>query len=196
MARKREQARASVAAIGTSYDEVPYESHPYPQSHPDRLATIATLFGMKPAPIARCRVLELGCATGGNLIPLAASLPESEFVGIDGSTRQIADGQALIDTLKLGNVKLRCADFNEVGDEGQFDYIIAHGVYSWIADDLQEKLLEICGKLLSPNGVAYVSYNSYPGWHMFDMARNAMLFRIRGMTEPEERAKTARELPA
>ena len=65
-----------------SYDEIPYESYPFAQSHPDRLATLATLFGMKPQPIDDCRVLELGCASGGNLIPMAACLPGSKFVGI------------------------------------------------------------------------------------------------------------------
>ena len=195
VARKREQAGASVAAVATSYDEVPYESHPYPQSHPDRLATIATLFGMKPAPVDKCRVLELGCAAGGNLIPMAASLPGSEFVGVDGSTRQIADGQELVDALKLDNIKLRTADFNELGDdEAPFDYIIAHGVYSWIADPLQEKLLEICGKLLSPNGVAYVSYNTFPGWHYRGMIRDMMLYHVEQFPEPATKATQARAL--
>jgi methyltransferase-like protein/protein-L-isoaspartate O-methyltransferase len=194
VARKREQGRASVAAVGTSYDEVPYESHPYPQSHPDRLATIATLFGMKPTPIGQCRVLELGCAAGGNLIPMAAALPESEFVGIDSSTRQIADGQQLVDALKLDNITLRCADFNDVEDEKPFDYIIAHGVYSWIADPLQEKLLELCGKLLTPNGVAYVSYNTFPGWHYRGMIRDMMLYHVDQFTEPPMKATQARAL--
>jgi len=194
VARKREQARAAVAAVGTSYDEVPYESHPYPQSHPDRLATIATLFGMKPTPISKCRVLELGCAAGGNLIPMAASLPGSEFVGIDGSTRQIADGQEIVDALKLENIKLRCADFNDVESEEPFDYIIAHGVYSWIADPLQEKLLEICGKMLAPNGVAYVSYNTFPGWHYRGMIRDMMLYHVEQFTEPSMKATQARAL--
>lgn len=194
MVRKREQGRASVAAVGTSYDEVPYESHPYPQSHPDRLATIATLFGMKPTPIGRCRVLELGCAAGGNVIPMAASLPDSEFVGIDGSARQIADGQELVDALKLGNIKLRATDFNEIGDEQPFDYIIAHGVYSWIADPLQEKLLELCGKLLTPNGVAYISYNTFPGWHYRGMIRDMMLYHVDQFTEPPMKATQARAL--
>ena len=194
MARNREQGRAAVAAVGTSYDEVPYESHPYPQSHPDRLATVATLFGMKPTPIAKCRVLELGCAAGGNLIPMAASLPDSEFVGVDGSARQIADGQELVDALKLRNITLRAADFNDLGDEQPFDYIIAHGVYSWIADPLQEKLLELCGKLLTPNGVAYVSYNTFPGWHYRGMIRDMMLYHVDQFTEPPVKATQARAL--
>jgi methyltransferase-like protein/SAM-dependent methyltransferase len=194
VARKREQGRASVAAVGTSYDEVPYESHPYPQSHPDRLATIATLFGMKPTPIAGCRVLELGCAAGGNLIPMAASLPGSQFVGVDGSARQIADGQEIVDALKLGNIKLSAADFNDLTDEQPFDYIIAHGVYSWIADPLQDKLLELCGKLLTPNGVAYVSYNTFPGWHYRGMIRDMMLYHVDQFTEPPMKATQARAL--
>ena len=196
MAKKQQQARATVAAVGTSYDDVPYESHPYPQSHPDRLATIATLFGMKPAPIAKCRVLELGCAAGGNLIPLAASLPGSEFVGIDGSARQVADGQQLIDALKLENIKLRTTDFNDVveSNEQPFDYIIAHGVYSWINDSLQDKLLEICGKLLAPNGVAYVSYNTFPGWHYRGMIRDMMLYHVEQFPEPATKATQARAL--
>lgn len=196
MAKKQQQARATVASVGTSYDEVPYESHPYPQSHPDRLATIATLFGMKPAPITKCRVLELGCAAGGNIIPMAASLPNSEFVGIDGSARQIADGQALVDAMQLKNIKLQTVDFNDFADSNEepFDYIIAHGIYSWIADPLQDKLLEICGKKLTPNGVAYVSYNTFPGWHYRGMIRDMMLYHTEQFPEPQMRATQARAL--
>lgn len=194
MARKRETGGAAVAAVANSYDEVPYESHPYPQSHPNRLATIATLFGMTPTPVGKCRVLELGCASGGNVIPMAAALPESEFVGIDGSARQIADGQELLDALKLTNVKLRCADFAELADEGPFDYVIAHGVYSWVADSVQDKLLDICGKLLAPNGVAYVSYNTFPGWHYRGMIRDMMLYHVEQFPEPAMKAGQARAL--
>src|SRR5262249_23075469 len=91
----------------TSYDEVPYESHSYSQSHPSRLFTIATLFGLRPTPLDRCRVLELGCASGGNIVPMAEALPNSEFVGIDFSSRQVADGQQLLDEIQLKNVQLR-----------------------------------------------------------------------------------------
>ena len=73
----------------SSYDDIPYESHPFAQSHPNRLFTIGTLFGMRPTPVQKCRVLELGCAAGGNLIPMADYLPESQFVGVDNLARQI-----------------------------------------------------------------------------------------------------------
>src|SRR5262249_45640760 len=101
--------------LGTSYDEVPYESHPFPQTHPDRLATVATLFGMRPAPIDGCRVLELGCAGGGNLIPMAAALPGSHFLGIDLSSRQIAEGRQVVAALGLNNVELRHLSILDVG---------------------------------------------------------------------------------
>src|SRR5262245_13581209 len=74
-----------------SRDSVPYESHPYVQTHPSRLFVVGTLFGTRPTPVQRCRVLELGCAAGGNLIPMADALPESEFIGIDASERAIED---------------------------------------------------------------------------------------------------------
>src|SRR5437016_14382236 len=96
-----------------SYDEVPYPSSAYPETHPDRLATLATLLGMRPAPVERCRVLELGCAGGGNLIPMAEGLPESTFVGIDLSARQVAAGQTVIQHLGLRNVTLRQVNLAE-----------------------------------------------------------------------------------
>src|SRR5262245_40416018 len=97
----------------TSYDEVPYESLPFAQTHPDRLATVATLFGMRPAPADRCRVLELGSAAGGNLIPLALALPQSRFLGIDLSARQVADGQQVIGALGLTNIELKHLSITE-----------------------------------------------------------------------------------
>src|SRR5207249_103652 len=91
----------------TSYDEVPYESHPFPQTHPDRLATVATLLGLKPRLADRCRVLELGCAAGGNLIPMALTLPDSTFIGLDLSRVQVAQGQQTVAALGLKNIELR-----------------------------------------------------------------------------------------
>lgn len=92
------------------YDQVPYASHPYPQAHPDRLAVVATLLGMRPASVERCRVLELGACSGGHLIPMAEALPGSEFLGVDASVRQVEEGRQTIHDLNLGNVQLRPAD--------------------------------------------------------------------------------------
>lgn len=175
------------------YDEVPYPSVSHSLSHPDRLATVAMLMGMNPAPVERCRTLELGCAGGGNLIPMAQALPRSEFVGIDLSAHQIAEGQAMLAALDLKNITLTQMDILDVqADLGQFDYIIAHGVYSWVPPPVQDKIFEICHQNLAPNGVAYVSYNTYPGWNMLGTLRDIMLYHTRHVIDPQQRAVEAR----
>src|SRR5262245_12059900 len=206
-----------------SYDIFPYESHPFAQTHPDRLATVATLLGLKPPPVAKCRVLEIGCSNGGNLIPMAVALPGSTFLGIDLSAREIEDGQAMLDKLKLPNIELRRMGIEEFpgnvvdslrestgvepGSHGaaaapstrgasglHFDYVICHGVYSWVTPPVQEKILEICHKHLAPNGIAYVSYNTYPGWHLRGMIRDMMKYHTQHTSDPVVRVKQARNL--
>ena len=178
-----------------TYDEMPYESHAYAQTHPSRLAVVASLFGLSPPPVASCRVLELGCAAGGNLIPMADALPDATLVGIDLSTRQIADGQRFVEQLGLKNVSLRHASITDVDESyGKFDYVIAHGVFSWIPTDVREKLLDICVTNLAPNGVAYVSYNTYPGWHMRGMIRDMMRFHANRFNTSTLRVQQARAL--
>lgn len=186
---------APAPTTSTSYDEVPYASNPFAQTHPSRLYTIGTLFGLKPAPPQRCRVLELACAGGGNLIPMAEYLPDSEFVGIDLSAKQITDGQQMVRQLGLTNVTLKQANILEVDAAyGTFDYIIAHGVYSWVPATVRDKILDICRTLLSPNGVAYVSYNTYPGWHMRGMIRDMMRYHSARFQTPADRTHQARAL--
>ena len=179
----------------SSYDEVPYESVAFPQTHPDRLATVATLLGMRPAAAEQCRVLELGCGMGDNLIPMAVSLPESTFLGIDLSERQIAAGRDVVGSLELPNVELRQGDLRDLPrDLGAFDYIICHGVYSWVAADVRDRILEICAGHLADNGVAYVSYNTYPGWHMRAMIRDMMHYHAAQFRDPKVRVQQARNL--
>ncbi len=177
----------------TSYDEVPYESAPFRQTHPDRLATLGRLFGMQPASVEACRVLELGCAGGGNLIPMAFHLPGSRFVGVDLSSRQVASGQKVIRDLALENIDLRCCSILD-GDAswGTFDYIICHGVYSWVPDEVQEKIFAVCQQLLAPRGIAYISYNTYPGWHMREIIRRMMLFHAGQFDDTAKRIEQAR----
>jgi len=179
----------------TSYDEVPYESRPFEHTHPDRLATLGRLFGLEAAPVTQCRVLELGCAGGGNLIPMACQLPESQFVGVDFSKRQIETGQQVIHDLSLSNIRIEHANIMELDQTwGVFDYIICHGVYSWVPDDVQDKILSISKENLAENGIAYVSYNTYPGWHMREMIRHMMLFHANQFKDSKERIEQARAL--
>ena len=177
-----------------SYDETPYIDLPFAQSHPGRLAVMARLFGMHPPDVATARVLELGCAGGGNLIPMAVAMPDATFLGIDLSARQIADGQHVIAALGLENIELHHADIAGVdADYGSFDYIVSHGIYSWVPAPIREKLLSICRDNLAPNGVAYVSYNARPGWAIRGILRDAMLYHARGAASAAERIRRSRE---
>jgi SAM-dependent methyltransferase len=182
-----------MSEAATSYDELPYDDKPIRVTHPDNLAAIAALHGMKPAPPEHCRVLELGCAAGHNLIAMAVSLPEAHFTGIDLSPRQIADGVATVAALGLSNVTLKPLSLLELDDAfGQFDYVIAHGVYSWVPAAAQDKLLSVCARNLAANGVAYVSYNTYPGWHQRAMVREMMAYHVGQFTESRQRVEQAR----
>ncbi len=178
-----------------SYDDVPYESLPFAQTHPSRLATVATLFGLSPPPVNRCRVLELGCAAGGNLVPMAEALPESWFVGVDLSARQIADGELVLRKTGLANVSLRHASISDIDDTyGHFDYILCHGVFSWVPPDVQDAILSVCANHLTPNGVAYISYNTFPGWHMRGMIREMMRHHALRFDTPARQIEQARAL--
>jgi methyltransferase-like protein/cyclopropane fatty-acyl-phospholipid synthase-like methyltransferase len=140
-------------------------------------------------------VLELGCADGINLVSMAQTLPGSEFIGIDLSGRQVAEGQAMVRRLGLENVALRQLDILDVDDDfGMFDYIIVYGVYSWVPRPVQEKILAICQERLSPDGVAYVNYNTYPGWHLRGAVREMMLYHTRQFDDAQVRSDQARGL--
>lgn len=159
----------------TSYDAIPYRDLPVAHAHPRHMEAIAALFGLTPPPVTACRVLELGCAAGGNLIPQAQELSGSTFVGVDASARQISAGRQLVESLGLANIELRQADIGDITpDWGQFDYIISHGLFSWLPPALQAKVLEISARNLSPSGVAYVSYNTYPGWYQRGTVRELL----------------------
>lgn len=180
-----------------SYDDIPYPDISQPYTHPGRLAAIARLLNMRPVPVERCRVLELGCAGGGNLVPMAYGLPESTFVGVDNALRQIEAAQHFARALGLKNIRFQHMDVLDISPEfGQFDYIIAHGLYAWVPPHVQDKIMSICKHNLSPQGVAYISYNTFPGWHMILTVRDLMRYRTRRITDPRERAQTARAFVA
>ena len=180
-----------------SYDLFPYLSHCYSETHPDNLAVAALQRGLRPTPVAKCRVLELGCASGGNLMPMAAMWPESQFVGIDRSTRQVEEGQRLCSTLGLRNIELRAIDFMDFdGGSEPFDYILCHGVFSWVPEPVQQRVLQLCQRHLAAQGIAYISYNTYPGFYRRQPIMEMMRYHVAGAatTDPTAQVREARAL--
>ena len=179
----------------TSYDVIAYPSYTHAQTHPDRLAVTGALFGLKPTAVTRCRVLELGCGNGSNLVPVAFGLPESEFVGIDLAAKPIDQGQQMIAALGLKNVRLLQGSVTEFDDRrGKFDYIIAHGLFSWVPADVRDHIFKLCRQCLSPQGIAFISYNALPGAHLRTMIREMMLFHVRDLPDPAEQVRQAQAL--
>ena len=177
----------------TIYKELGYKSYPFPFTTPAYLEAYGTLVGLKPPMAKTARVLELGATYGGNIISQAVHNPEATFVGIELSQDQVEKGNKIISDAKLDNVSLLQGDILNFDESlGNFDYIIAHGFYSWISDEMKDKLLDIISNHLADNGIAYVSYNTYPGWHTMEEVRQLMLFANRGYDELTHKEKVLR----
>lgn len=186
---------ATAPATSSPYDELPYPGSPFAQTHPDRLATLALLFGLSPREPKRCRVLELGCGDGGNLLPMALALPKAELVGIDSASHAIGRAEAVAGELGLRNIRFEAGDIEDFQPEpGSFDYVTAHGVYSWVPEPVRDRLLAVCGEALSEQGVAYVSYNALPGGRLRQGMREMLGFHTEMIEKPAERVAQARAL--
>jgi methyltransferase-like protein/predicted O-methyltransferase YrrM len=190
-----EAVKAAVERTRKSYDITPYPSTPLIRAHPGRMAANARYHGLEPPEAGAARVLEIGCASGGHIIPLAAALPRARFVGIDISPRQVAEGQARIERLGLENIELGVRGLSDLGpSDGAFDYIVCHGVFSWIAEPLRDDLLRVCRERLSEAGVALISFNVLPGWRLFQIARDSLQLHASLQADPSRRAQQAQEL--
>jgi SAM-dependent methyltransferase len=178
----------------TDYDDVPYPGHAHAETHPNRLAAVARLSGMDAPKVETARVLEIACGDGGNLIPIAYSLPRAHCVGFDLAPTAVARAQERVGRLQLTNADIRVAGLATVRETGQFDYVIAHGLYSWVPRDLRDALLALVGNVLSSNGIAFVSYNVYPGWHAGRMVREMLRYHTRDTGDAATRVFQARAL--
>lgn len=163
--------------LKNSYNELVYPSKSFGVTSINSLEAKAKMWGLNPVSSKKARVLELGCSMGGNIIGQAVYHPEASFIGVDLSRSQIEIGNEIINAIELKNVKLVEQDILKIDkDFGTFDYIIVHGIWSWVPDIVKDKILEICNINLSENGVAYISYNVYPGWHRLNQVREMMMF--------------------
>jgi len=181
-----------MAIVTSSYDAVPYTSLPYPRTHPDHLHAMARIFGVRAPGVDTCRVVELGCGSAGNLLAMAATMPRARFVGIDASAGEIARGREVIAALGLSNIELFARDAAAPLD-GEFDYVIAHGLLSWVPETTRRAILERAREALSPNGVMYASYNVNPGFQLRAAIRGMLRYHA-NTGAPAQKIADARRL--
>lgn len=182
--------------IEKAYDDKVYTSNAFYYSSPGHLRASAHLYNLDSVPLENARVLELGCAGGGNLLPFAAAYPNAHVVGVDLSSVQIEQGQQVVQALGLKNLHLKAMSLTDITPEtfGQFDYIISHGVFSWVPPEVREAMMRIVRDSLSPNGIAYISYNTYPGWKAGDIVRDAMLLHSHSASNEQEKLASAKAM--
>lgn len=166
----KEQAKEIYADLGYLSQPFPYASAPFLESY-------ARLLGLSPTPARTARILEIGSSYGGNLISQALFYPQATFTGIEIAPTQVSVGKTYIDQLGITNLELLEADVNESHEHlGTYDYIIAHGFYSWVDEETKDNFLRLCKEHLAENGILYMSYNTYPGWHKMDSIRALLKF--------------------
>lgn len=180
------------------YDDLPYRSRSIEWTAPERLALTSLFHGGPRQRLDSYRVLELGCGDGANLLPMAYYRQNAMFVGIDGARSQIEIANSDKSELGLSNIDFIHSDFLTADQQltGVFDFIIAHGVFSWVSAEVLEALFALCCKRLRPGGLLYLNYNTRPGWNVRGMVREFLLEQTAEITSLPARAKLAQELSA
>lgn len=179
----KEQAKEIYADLGYLSQPFPYASAPFLESY-------ARLLGLSPAPASTARILEIGSSYGGNVISQALFYPQATFTGIEIAPTQVSVGKTYIDQLGITNLDLLEGDVNESHDHlGTYDYIIAHGFYSWVDEETKNNFLRLCKEHLAENGILYMSYNTYPGWHKMDSVRALLEFANKDINTLNHREK-------
>ncbi|RLB53522.1 MAG: hypothetical protein DRI90_21070, partial [Deltaproteobacteria bacterium] len=170
-------------------------------THPARMRARASAHGLGGVELGPFRYLELHCGRGSNLLPLAARFPEASFVGAEPNGQQLAEAKVAAEACGISNVELIEAEAlpldgpldGLLDGSAPFDYVVAHGIYSWVPEAEQRALLDTCGQALAPTGVACVSYNCMPGWSIRGVVRDLMLGAARGRGG-QERLRAGRSL--
>ncbi len=180
-------------ALRESYDRLPYETRARRKTHPDTLATVAQLFGLPAPAVETGRVLEIGCGPGENLVAIATALPRATCVGVDFAGAQIAQAKTLAAAAKAENADFYCSDFNKIeSTHAPFDFVVAHGLLSWIPPERHGELIAACSQCLAPGGLLFLSYNALPGWHQRRIIRDYLLFETAGNADIVEKVRHAR----
>jgi SAM-dependent methyltransferase len=147
------------------YQNQAYPPMSHPLSDPAVSAVAARMVGLQTPEPRSARILEIGCCSGHHLIPLARRWPEARFTGIDLAETSIDEARERAAAAGVGNIDFLAADLMDFEPEdGPFDFIIAHGFFSWVPDEVKAALLVFCRKHLALSGIATVSFNLECGW--------------------------------
>ena len=157
-----------------AYDSLPYQSFAISITAPAYLEMQARLRGFTPASFKTANVLEVGCGDGGNLLPLAHYHPNSHFLGIDASATHIEQALKAKKELGLNNIEFLLMDISQYQTLQKFDYIIVHGVFSWVPEAVRKAILQLVKSNLSTEGLFYLSYNCTPGWSIRGLVRQQL----------------------
>ena len=177
-----------------NYDEIVYPNYVFSDTHPSRLAAIGKFFGLSCPASDSAKILEIGCAGGLNALSHATSLPNASFLAIDSSAQQIKAATELQKLSGISNVKFDCTKLESLHSaSGKFDYIICHGVFSWVSKHLQHEILKLCRNFLSETGIAFISYNTLPGWHIQNILRDSLLYRSQDISDRGELVKQSKD---
>ena len=153
-----------------------YPAMSHPPAHPSVIAATALLGGIRLAPEQEWNILEIGCASGHHILPIAENFPQASITAIDLDAHAIEEAKRLARLAGLRNIEFHCADLTTwQAPATHYDIIIAHGVFSWIPDTAKTALLALCARSLKTNGVAMISYNTLPGWALRQPLREMTL---------------------
>jgi SAM-dependent methyltransferase len=180
------------------YDELPYRSRPIEWTAPERLALCSLLHGGPRPALDGYSVLELGCGDGANLLSLAAYRPQARFLGADGSRCAVELAESRRRELALDNLRFVHATFEELRQQlsGPFDFVLVHGVFSWVPPAVRDQLISLCGAELAPEGLLYLNYNTRPGWNIRGMVRDFLLAQTAHVADLAARTQLAQQVAA
>lgn len=179
-------------AIQDEYEQVSYPHYVHPLTDPARLAALGRILGFQVAQPAAARVLDIGCGSGSNLLAMAERLSNSRFRGIDFAATEIAAGRELAAEAGLQNVEFEQADLLTWESHGtRYDYIIAYGLFSWVPDEVKDRLFQVCRECLAPQGIACISYMTYPGCKQPEALRDLLRLRTVNCGSSEEKVAAA-----
>jgi SAM-dependent methyltransferase len=175
-----------------------YTRNTYPEVYPARLAIATLAGGQLPPDIDRpFRYADLGCGLGLTTTMIAATHPWAEVWGFDFNPAHIDAARRLADAAELTNLYFEEISFQDLARRGpadlpMFDFMVSHGVISWIAPEVRAALMAVIGQRLKPGGLAYLGYNTDPGNAALVPMQKLMRLLVNAGKEPSDQAaKTA-----